>query len=243
MDDHGSDRSRLFATLDQFRITNRLFSRSRSILTRHVIRDMEGMRRRTAAQAPFTVLEIGAGGCDVAIWLAQVCRKRRIPVHITCIDNDPRIARHARRRIMVRGVSEGITFLQFSAFDVEQLPDHDYVICGNILHHFTEDQARTLLGLMRMKAARKFVASDLERSALGWIAYWAFATIFLHGSFARFDGLVSIARAFVRSELQALMPPGMRVRPLVCRLFPARLSVVGAGSAPAGIAKLGLTPT
>ena len=239
MDDHTSDRPRLFATLDQFRITNRLFSRSRSLLTRHLILDMEMLQRgaleRGAAargaeeRGTFTVLEIGAGGCDVAIWLARACRRRGIQVHITCIDNDPRIARHARRRIMARGVSDVITFLQFSAFDVEQLPDYDYVVCGNTLHHFTGEQARTLIGLMRTKAARKFVASDLERSPLAWIAYWAFSTIFLHGSFARSDGLLSIARAFLRSELQALMPPGMGVLPIVRRLFPSRLSVVGAG--------------
>jgi len=227
MDDPSSDRSRLFATLDQFRITNRLFSRSRWLLARHVIRDMEGLKRGAPAHGPFTVLEIGAGGCDVAIWLARACRARGVQAAITCIDNDPRIGSHARRRITASGVSNWVTFQQFSAFDLDQLPDFDYIICGNTLHHFTEDQTRILFRLMGRKAARKFIASDLERSSLAWIAYWAFSTLFLHGSFARSDGLLSIARAFVRSELQALMPLDA-IRPLrVLRLFPARLCVIG----------------
>src|SRR5208283_1188718 len=227
MDDPRSDRSRLLATLDQFRITNLLFSRSRGLLSRHVIRDMKRLKCGAPAHGPFTVLEVGAGGCDMAIWLARTCHARGVPAHITCIDNDPRIGRHARRRIMASGVSDRVTFQRFSAFDLDQLPDFDYIICGNTLHHFTEDQTRSLFRLMARKATRKFVASDLERSSLAWIAYWAFSTIFLHGSFARPDGLLSIARAFVRSELQALMPLDA-VRPLrVVRMFPARLCVIG----------------
>ena len=56
---------------------------------------------------------------------------------------------------------------------------------GNALHHFTEDQARTLLLAMSKKASRKFFASDLSRSPVAWIAFLAFSTIFLHGSFTR----------------------------------------------------------
>ncbi len=232
MDDPHSDRFRLIATHDQFRLTNRLFSRYRKLLTRYVIGDMEWARRRSRSVRSFTVLEIGAGGCDVAIWLGKACRTRGIEAHITCIDNDARIARHARRRIGASGVSDRLTFQQLSAFDVGQLPDYDYIICGNTLHHFTEEQARTLLSQMNRKAGRKFLVSDLERSPLGWIAFWAFSTIFLHGSFVRHDGLVSFARAFVARELHALTPrTGNRRNPRVLRLFPARLCVVGDGAA------------
>jgi hypothetical protein len=133
---------------------------------------------------------------------------------------------------MASGLSDRITFLQLSAFDADQLPDYDYVVCGNTLHHFTEDQARAVLGLMARKAARKFLASDLERSPIGWIAFWAFSTMFLHGSFVRHDGLVSFARAFVPRELHMLIAhPGNRLNPRVLRLFPARLCVVGVGAA------------
>jgi len=232
MDDPRSDRSRLFATLRQFRLTNRLFSRYRMLLTRHVLRDMERLSRKGRSDRPFTMLEIGAGGCDVAIWLARICRKRGIPLRITCIDNDIRVASFARRRIRESSVSDRIDFLQRSAFDVERLPDHDYVISWNTLHHFTDDQARGLLQAMREKATRRFVASDLERSPVGWIAFLAFSIIFLHGSFARWDGLLSISRAFSRAGLYALAvhavnghPPRMR------RLFPARLCIVGVGAA------------
>src|SRR5208283_4709268 len=108
-DPHG-DRLRLIATHNQFRLTNRLFSRYRTLLTRHVLRDMERLRRRSRPVRPFTVLEIGAGGCDVSIWLAKACRTRGIETRITCIDNDSRIAGHARRRIRASGMSDRITF-------------------------------------------------------------------------------------------------------------------------------------
>jgi 2-polyprenyl-3-methyl-5-hydroxy-6-metoxy-1,4-benzoquinol methylase len=232
MDDPNSDRSRLFATLDQFRLTNRLFSRYRVLLTRHIMRDMEFLQRTTAR--PLTVLEIGSGGCDVAIWLARACRKREIRVHITCIDNDPRVASYARRRITASRESDRIDFRQCSAFDVEELPDFDYVICGNTFHHFTEDQARTLLQVMRKKASRRFFASDLARSPVAWIAFLVFSTIFLHGSFARYDGLLSLARAFSRTELHSLVPQGNHSVSRVRRLFPSRLYVVGEGLAQAG---------
>ncbi len=205
------------------------------------MRDMESLlregpglsnREHSSSGRSFTVLEIGAGGCDVAIWLAGACRKRGIQAHITCIDNDARIVSYARHRILASGVSDRIEILQLSAFDVDQLPDYDYVICRNTLHHFTEDQACTLLRLMSKKAARLFFASDLARSRAAWIAFWAFSSIFLHGSFARYDGLLSLARAFVRTELHALIPAaGTRYQPRVRRFFPALLCVVGAGTA------------
>jgi hypothetical protein len=105
------------------------------------------------------------------------------------------------------------------------------VICGNTLHHFTEDQARTLLHVMMKKASRRFFASDVARSPVAWIAFLAFSTIFLHGSFARFDGLLSLARAFSWTELHALVPQGNHRLSRVRRLFPSRLYVVGAGIA------------
>lgn len=239
MDDPDSDRELLFATARQFRVTNILFSRYRHILNRYLLDDMARRADRPGNGNRFSVIDIGAGGCDVALWLVRAACARGLDVRVTCVDHDSRLVAFARRRIEAAGFGERVDVLRLEALEVERLPDADYSYCGNTLHHLSRKSARCLLGLMERKSRCRYLLTDLERSAAAWIAYWLFSALFLRGSFARYDGLVSISRAFTRTELarlvsgergEAAATAGANL-PAVNTLFPARLTVIGQGRA------------
>ena len=70
--------------------------------------------------------------------------------------------------------------------------------------------------------------TDLLRSPASYFWYALFAAVFLHGSFAAYDGLLSIRRGFLPEELSALLacaaPEG---RLEVRRERPGRVVVIG----------------
>src|SRR5664279_3815733 len=77
------DLDRLGRTIRQFKIINYLLSGSRRLLREHFFSIM--------AQNPdreYTRLDVGAGGCDIAIWAACEARRRVLKVRVTALYND-----------------------------------------------------------------------------------------------------------------------------------------------------------
>ena len=95
MDRPDSPAHLLANTLRQFPWINRTLTPCHRLLRRHVLRRMRHDRGRA-----WTMLDIGSGGCDLAIWLVERCRRERIDLTITCVDHDPRVVEFARPRVV-----------------------------------------------------------------------------------------------------------------------------------------------
>ena len=226
MDNPEADEAQLIRTLRQFTPINVLFSASRRLLKRHFLPRMEA---NTAA--PYTLLDIGAGGCDTALWLSDYCARRNISIRITCIDNDPRIAAYARRKT---GASPRVEMIEMSAFDIERLGTFDFIFSNHFMHHLHDSELSALLELVHRSTAIRFLMNDLARSKSSYLGFSLFAALFLHRSFAGEDGRISIRRAFSLPELQGVV----RRSPASHRMytgtaFPGRLFILGNGSDPA----------
>jgi len=197
MDDPACDEKMLIRTVRQFRLINLLFSASRRLIKKELV-----SRMKPGSTEPCTFLDIGAGGCDTALWLADYCKKKSIPIRITCLDNDSRIARYARSLIKKR---ENIELLQASVFDIRTIPDFDFIFSNHFLHHFSDSQIPGILDLVEEKTGIAFLMNDLCRSRLSYLGYEVFALLFLHRSFARYDGKLSIRRGFTIPDLRQLI--------------------------------------
>jgi 2-polyprenyl-3-methyl-5-hydroxy-6-metoxy-1,4-benzoquinol methylase len=215
MDLPDSDPTRLERTLRQLSWINRLFTGARRLLERTILEDI---RRRPG---PCTLLDVGAGGADLALWLV-----RRAPsLSITCLDHDPRAADYARRQCA--GV--GRIWIELgSAAELERLASFDYVFANHFLHHLQDSQVAPTVAAMLGRAKRLLVITDLLRSRASYFWYALFAAAFLHGSFAAYDGLLSIRRGFLPEELSSLLARaapegGLEVR----RERPGRVVVIG----------------
>jgi 2-polyprenyl-3-methyl-5-hydroxy-6-metoxy-1,4-benzoquinol methylase len=214
MDLPESDPRRLERTLAQMEWINRFLSGARGLLERTILEDI---RRQPG---PCTLLDVGCGGADLALWLAR----REPRLRITCLDHDPRAAAYARRRCAWQA---RIRVLLGSASELEALGRFDYVFANHFLHHQPDERLAPTVAAMMGRARRLLVITDLLRARLPYLLYSLFAGVFLHGSFAAYDGRLSIRRGFRPQELAAQLdgkqPGHLEVR----RESPWRVVVIG----------------
>lgn len=193
MDRPDCDERRLVRTLDQFHDINRLFSRVRGLLKRTVLADMVPGR-------DYRLLDLGAGACDIPVWLLGEAGRRGLSLAVTAVDADPRVVRYARKRY---GDVGGLGIVEADALDLDALAPFDYLFANHFLHHLPAAAIQKLLADARRLAGRGFVISDLRRSPWSYLGFSIFARIY-RDSFTRADGLISIRKGFTPEELRRL---------------------------------------
>ena len=193
MDDPNCDKVKLLRTVQQFSAINRLVSRYRTILRREVLDDMQPGR-------PYHLLDMGAGGCDIDVWLLQAAKKRGLDLRITACDIDPRIITYARTTF---GKFQGLEIREADLLEAEFDEPVDYVFANHFLHHLDSETIVRLLKIWHPRVQRKMIFSDLARSPFAYFGYHILS-LFFPNSFARTDGLISIRRGFRSEELKTL---------------------------------------
>lgn len=196
MDDPACDTVKLIRTVKQFKVINPLFSGSRKLIKRYFLK-----RLLSHTEKSYTFVDLGAGGCDIALWVSSWCRKRDINIKIICIENDRKIVTYAQEQI---SSYDEITLLDLSAFDIPRDIEYDFIYSNHFLHHLPNSAIVELLKILD-SVAKSFLMNDLKRSVWSLIGYKIFAGLFLHRSFANYDGGLSILRGFKKSELKTLV--------------------------------------
>lgn len=218
MDNPDADPEKLMNTLKQFVVINYLFSRSRKLIKEHQIALMTD-RSRT-----YSYIDIAAGGCDTAKWLAKVCRRKGIKIKITCLDYDTTIVKYAKT---VTANFPEISVIHGSAFELETFGQFDFIFTSHFLHHLTYDQIRMMIPKIQASCNISFVLNDLCRSPYGYFGFALFTGIFIPRGFTRPDGLLSVRRSFLaeefHSEVTSQIPMGSELD--VFTLHPARICI------------------
>jgi len=219
MDLADADLEQLLRTIRQFKRINRLVSASRRLMREHFFPLMEREPQRT-----YTLLDVGAGGCDIAVWAAAESRRRGLKLKITALDNDARIFPLARRAI--RNHPE-IRILEGSALELYSLGEFDFVFSNHFLHHLAWDEIRSFLEQVIARTRLAFVMNDLKRSPWAYLGGTFLIGLLAPRSFAFQDGRLSIRRGFLAGEFRDFLAenfPGIPVR--VRETFPARIVLV-----------------
>ncbi|MEX2607598.1 MAG: methyltransferase domain-containing protein [Kiritimatiellia bacterium] len=209
MDLADCDEGQLFRTLDQFHGVNRLFSRVRGLLNKTILADMK-------PGTPAHLIDLGAGACDIPVWLMQTAKKRGLDLRITAIDADPRVVRYVRERY---GSVPNLSILEHDALDLQSLAPFDYVFANHFLHHLPDPAVYQVLADTHRLARRGFVFSDLKRSPWSHLAFSVIAHIY-RDSFTRADGLLSIRKGFRKEDFGN--EAGMQIR----TAFPGRIQLI-----------------
>jgi 2-polyprenyl-3-methyl-5-hydroxy-6-metoxy-1,4-benzoquinol methylase len=217
MDLPDSDPRRLRRTLRQIVLINLLLTGYRRLLERTVLEDLS----HHPGRPPYTLLDVGSGGGDIAAWLAR----RQPDLRIICLDHDPRAVAFARRRC---AALPAIEVRLGSVSELDSMERFDYVLAHDFLHHLPEGEIAPAVQAMLRRARRLLVASDLLRSRHSFVIFSLFAAVFLHRSFAAADGRLSIRKGFLPEELRELLSgiEGFERLALRCEP-PGRIVLVG----------------
>jgi len=227
MDREDCDPVRLQNTYRHFARINRWISRWEAIYRRHV-------RPLLRPDRAMQLLDVGAGGGDIAWRLHHLARRDGFHLEVTGIDPDPRALAFARSRMdpeeldgeMKEGGgrrgkrADGVTFRQARTGDLVREGARFHVVtCNHVLHHLSPEALPAFLGELEALSTRRVICSDIERSRLGYLLFSVATAPFFRDSFIRADGLLSIRKSFTRNELRQVLPPGWRVE----RQMPFRL--------------------
>lgn len=215
MDEPDCDETRLLRTVRQFASINRQVARYRTILKRWVLADMLKDPKRK-----YHLVDMGAGGCDIDVWLLKAARKYGLNLRISACDIDQRIIDYARSAY---GHFPGLHIRKMDLLSESFDEPVDYVFANHFLHHLPHEQIIRLLQLWQPRVRRRMVFSDLLRDKGAYLGYSALA-LFYPNSFARIDGLISIRKGFLPDELIGLARAAdTKGKSAVQQLSPGRL--------------------
>ncbi|MDD5302500.1 MAG: methyltransferase domain-containing protein [Elusimicrobia bacterium] len=160
-----------------------------------------------------TMLDVGTGAADLPLRILSWGRRRRFNIKIIGIDTDAKVLELARAR------TEGEESLGLMHMDLGTFAAlggrFDYVTGSLFLHHLPPAELVPSLRLCDGLAVKGLLFSDLRRCRAAYAGVSALTC--MAGRVSRFDGPLSVRRAFLPEELErAAADAGLgylRVRP------------------------------
>ena len=164
------------------------------------INALEGMITSQPDKKLWRVMDVGCGDGEVLRQIARHFKNLDYKIEFIGLDiNEKSIAR-ARKK------SEGISHLTFSTQNILTLDAAtagcDIILCTLTMHHFTDQQICTFIKTFVQLASTGVIINDLQRSKIAYRLFQLFSGIFMKSKIAKYDGKVSIARAFKKEELE-----------------------------------------
>lgn len=209
MDDPNCNPEKLRNTYAQFEHINTIISQWRYIYDQYI-------RPKLNTHTHFSLLDIGFGGGDIPIKMAQWLTEDGISFHITAIDPDPRAINY----VQSRETANNVEFLQCRLSDLDPTNQQfDFILSNHLLHHLNKQELSKVLSLTEKLCSRSVLFNDLCRSDWAYLLFNIFSRPFFRNSFITEDGLISIKRSFTREELEQVVLENWSVQ----SLFPFRI--------------------
>jgi SAM-dependent methyltransferase len=146
----------------------------------------------------FSLLDIACGHGDAL----RAIRARYPDARLTGIDLNPWATRAAQG---ATDPAARIEFVNDDAFAYKPAQKFDFIITSQFTHHLTNDQVVALLRWLPHNVARGWFIGDLHRHAIPYYGFPLLARLARWHPIVREDGRISIARAFIRTEWEALL--------------------------------------
>lgn len=183
---------------------------------RAVLRELRALLPGLGREA--TLLDVGTGDADLPAAARAMAARAGVRLRAIGVDEAPTLLRAALERGRLEHAVRA---------DARLLPlaDHsvDVVLCSQLLHHFTREDALIVLAELHRVARRHVIVSDLRRSWVAAAGFWAVSYPLRFHPVTRHDGVVSVLRGFTRDELRAMVLDATGVRPRVARRLGFRL--------------------
>ena len=157
-----------------------------------------------------TLLDVGTGLGDIPARARAEAARQHVVLTTIGLDSAQVLA-SACRKALEWSVCGDALHLPFADKSI------DVVMCSQVLHHFSEEDALTLLREMNRVARRRVIVSDLKRSWVSAAGIWLVSFPLRFHAVSRHDGVVSVMRGFTTSELADTVQAAVKRRPIVHR--------------------------
>lgn len=182
---------------------------------RAAIAELEPALKDVGANA--AMLDVGTGHGDIPAAAKIVARSLGLDLSTIGIDmSQPLISTNrGANDFAVRGDALRLPFRDHSV---------EIVMASQILHHFPKDSAIAMVRELDRVASRRVVISDLRRSLVAVAGLWLGSFPLGFHPVSRHDGVVSVMRGFVPTELADIVEAATGHRPSVTRRLGFRLT-------------------
>ena len=188
---------------------------SRAIRSRRDLKRINVWMRQTAIMArlltkyrtapPKRIIELGSGDGTFMLGVARRVASRWPGVSLVFLDRQNIVSQAAREKFRKFGWhTESITADVFDFLDAQKPRTADLISANLFLHHFSQDQLRSLFA-SAARLAPLFVACEPERSAFALTASHMLFAIGCN-DVSRHDAVVSVRAGFLGRELAGLWP-------------------------------------
>ncbi len=146
----------------------------------------------------YLVMDVGCGGGDTLISLAQWAKKRNFQVQFIGLDIKPEAIEYAQSAC---GSFNNIRFICEDYNNIRSLNlNIDIFTSALFCHHFNESQLKNLITIFKDCSNLGFFINDLHRH---WIAYYSIKWLtkfFSRSALVKNDAPLSVKRGFVKSD-------------------------------------------
>ncbi|WP_333599912.1 methyltransferase domain-containing protein [Flavobacterium sp.] len=196
MDDFAMEGEILRDALDKIAKINQLLGGNQLTL-----QGVERLIQKSDLSQTITIVDVGCGNGDMLRWLADYGNEYNVMFQLIGIDANDFTITHARN---LSSLYPNVSYRCEDVFSESfQQLEYDIVLCTLTLHHFKDEEIKSLLKVFQEKAKLGIVVNDLQRSALSYRLFQALCFVFGLNAMSREDGLVSILRGFKKEDLIA----------------------------------------
>jgi 2-polyprenyl-3-methyl-5-hydroxy-6-metoxy-1,4-benzoquinol methylase len=150
-------------------------------------------------EKPVRIVDLGCGNGDMLRQLQRFGVKSGYQFELIGIDANRDSIAYAEE------LSASMANLSFKTLNIfseefEEL-EYDIAIATLFMHHFSDREITKLVSDIKAKSRMGVLINDLHRSEMAYALFWLLS-LFFRNKVARNDGLVSIRKAFRRSDLE-----------------------------------------
>ncbi len=157
-----------------------------------------------SSDRPLSILDIAAGGGDLAIRLSKLAQRDGVSLKIDGCDISSAALQFATVQAAV-SKRNNIRFFKCDAMNEPfPKPEYDVVMCSLFLHHLNEEEAVRLLQRMKAVATQLVLVDDLRRTRFGYWLAWLGCRLLTRCHVVHIDGPMSVEGAFTTSEARSI---------------------------------------
>jgi 2-polyprenyl-3-methyl-5-hydroxy-6-metoxy-1,4-benzoquinol methylase len=149
--------------------------------------------------AQMRIVDLATGSGDIPRLIVRYAREIDAKVEIDALDRQPATLEIARK---LSAAYPEISYKETNILDWRPGEAYDIVLCTLALHHFSDEDAVSVLQRCR-EASRDFVlVSDLRRGFLATVGVYFLTALIFCEPMTRYDARLSAERAFSFSEMR-----------------------------------------